>query len=121
MGFFSNAQSWISPALETAAGETINYYRGTKRIAVTAVRGSSEFTEFETTGEIRAQSRTFDWLIATDQLVIDGFEVRPERGDQLELADGTRYDVAAATGSSPWEWSDAYKTHFRVHTTERAV
>lgn len=121
MSYLSDALSWYSPNLEAVGGETVTYYRGERAIEIQATLGSTTFDQIETTGEIRAQMKSVDFLITPADLSFDGLLGEPQKGDQIKRSTGEVYDVMTASGVAPWEWTDSRKTLYRIHTVRRNV
>ena len=121
MALLDDALAAHAKTLNAAAGETITYKRGTATVSVTAVVGQSQFDEVSTTGEIRPLSKTVDFLVKPSALVLNSAAVLPQRGDQIERADGSVYDVLPGTEGTAWQYSDGRKTFLRIHCVKRVA
>ncbi len=103
------------------AWETCTYARGAAKWAFTEVVVESQFDEVSTTGEIRPLSKTVDFLVKPAALVLDSATVLPQRGDQIEKADGSVYDVLPGTEGTAWQYSDGRRTFLRIHCVKRVA
>ena len=121
MALIDTALSAHVTTLNTAAGQTITYKRGTATVSLTAVVGQSQFEDVTSTGEIRQLSKTVDWIVAPSALVLDGSVTVPQRGDQISKADGSTYDVLPGTEGTAWQYSDGRQALLRIHTVKRVA
>ena len=119
MSLFSDALSFGENRRQESAGECVTYARGEDQIEVMAVRGNSQFEEVPGDMEARVSIRMLPWLIRAEELVIDGAEVEPQRGDQIVSGDGLIYDVLPGPEGNHWRWSNQYKTTYRIHSVNR--
>lgn len=101
-------------SLKVAAGETVQYVRGSTSFYVTAVVGQSTFDEGAGDGESRVLTKSVDFMIHRDDLATD-----PQRGDQIKKSNGEVYDLLPGSGNASWQWSDGRQTHYRIHTVRR--
>lgn len=122
MGLIDDALRFHADTLESAAGETVTYIRGSQQTTgITAVRGKSQFEEFASEGEMRVQSKMTDWLIRVANLKLDGVAVEPERGDQIKTADGQVFEVFPGPDGEHWRWLEERQYTFRIHSVRRSV
>lgn len=121
MALLDDALAAHVTTLNAAAGETVTYKRGSSTVSITAVVGQSQFDEVSTTGEIRPLSKTVDFLVKPSALVLDSETVLPQRGDQIEKADGSVYDVLPGTEGTAWQYSDGRRTFLRIHCVKRVA
>ena len=116
MNLMQEALGLHATTLQAAAGEKITYRRGTQSVVVSAVPGETEFEEFGSEGEFRAQIKYTDWLIKPGCLKFDGQPITPERGDEIERKDGERFHVLPGNQNATWRWANAHRTHYRIHS-----
>ncbi len=121
MALLDDALAAHVTTLNAAAGETITFKRGSATVSITAVVGQSQFDEMSTTGEIRPLSKTVDFLVKPSALVLDSAQVVPQRGDQIERADSSVYDVLPGSEGTAWQYSDGRKTFLRIHCVKRVA
>jgi hypothetical protein len=114
MNMLNDALALHWKSLKVAAGETVQYVRGSSVSDVSAVIGQSEFEEASGEGETRTLRKSTDFLILRDDL---GSE--PQRGDVIKRSTGEVYDLLPGSSGSSWHWSDGRQTHYRIHTILR--
>lgn len=126
MSIFSRALKVHANVLHRTAGEYITYKRGSLSIELRAVPGESRFENPSSDGEFHVETKTVDFLVQPTALWVEhtndtpGYYLEPSRGDQIVRQDGTVQDVIPGASDSVWEWTDSYKTFFRVHTVKRS-
>ncbi len=118
----AQAVAGMSAALQGVAGVEITYHAGARSLAITAVVGRSVWS---IEGEpIANRLETRDYLIAADDLAVDGWRWTPARGDRIEETDGTTttvYEVLAPAGEPCYRPSDPQGVILRVHTQKVAT
>jgi hypothetical protein len=105
-------------SLKVAAGETVQYVRGSSSFYVDAVVGQSIFDESSSDGENRSLAKSVDFLIHRNDLA-KHLATDPQRGDQIKKENGEVYDLLPGSGNTSWQWSDGRQTHYRIHTVRR--
>lgn len=115
----SRASSWLSGAMQDAAGVAVTYTRaGTPpaSLTLTAWVGRTVFSIAQPNGGgNRVEWGERDYLIPAASLTLG----EPARGDRVTevLAEGMRvFEVMAPAGEPAWRWSDQARTVYRVHT-----
>jgi hypothetical protein len=110
--------AWLSGQLKSHAAQVVVYQRGESSIEVRASLGRSEGEQEEGNGLItRFESR--DYLIDVADLLLDDVLSEPLAGDRIiegPLEEGKVYQVAPIPGRPVWEYADAYRNKFRIHT-----
>jgi len=112
---------WLSEQLKAHAAQEVKYRRGSKEVSVRAVVGRSLLKLDDGYGGIRMVWTDRDFLIAAEDLILDGARTLPQRGDQIEqIIDGTKhiFEVLAPGNEPEWRWSDPHQTILRIHTTK---
>ena len=121
MGLASGVD-WLFDVLKStaAAGVTVTYQRGEQQAQLTAVVGQTIFEQTDEYGIInRTESR--DFLIAVEDLALDGQPIEPARGDRIIETDSTgthTYEVMAPGDEPPWRFSDPHRQVYRIHTRQ---
>ena len=122
MSMLSDALAMHATSLLDSAGEKVSYVRGDTTISnVGAVAGQSVFEEVASDGEVRSLTKTVDWIIKPSALVIASAMIEPQRGDRIVKANGESFDVLPGSANTAWQWSDAHRTHYRIHTVRRVA
>lgn len=109
---------WLSKMLRENAAQAVTYQRGESTIEVRASRGRREYEVTDASGFITAYE-SIDWLVDLSDLLIDDIRCEPEQGDRIiegSLEDGVVYQVMPPPGRAAWEYADAYRNKFRIHT-----
>lgn len=110
--------AWLSGQLKSHAAQLVTYQRGASSIEVRANLGRSE-GEQEESGRLITRFESRDYLIDVADLLLDDLASEPQEGDRIiegPLEDGKVYQVAPIPGRTCWEYADAYRNKFRVHT-----
>lgn len=119
----STAGDWLEGQRKSHLSGQVAYCRGEEEIAVAATVGRSAFTVERGHGIYeRVESR--DYLIAAADLIIDGQQTEPQRGDQIKETHGEQtltYEVLAPGDMPPWRYSDPYRRTLRIHTKHVAA
>ena len=119
MSLLSDALAIHASRLKESAGEVVTYRRGSLSAVITAVIGQTVFEELGGDGEIRVQTKSTDFIFATDDLKLDGDAIEPKRGDQVIKTSGDVFDLLPGSFGNSWSWNDGRQTHIRVHTVRR--
>jgi len=111
----------IAQALVTAresAGLDVVVVADGHRIPLKAIRSDAEVEEVRADGTVVA-SKTVDWIVQAEDLVVHGDRVRPQRGYQVEQVVGGKTKIFAmmpAGGDECYEPVGPDETAFRIHT-----
>lgn len=114
MNVFAESLKFASAAIQSSAGETITYRRGSLSASIEAVRAGISVPDGG--GEIVANADVVDWLVEPAKLVLDQNVVTPQRSDQIVDASGQVYDLLPG---NPSDFSDSFETYHRIHTVRR--
>jgi hypothetical protein len=94
----------------------IVYHRDDDSLSFSAIKGKT--IEQAVDGQaVVAEVEHADWIFKVSELA-DLTPATPGKGDWIEDAAGTRYDVCERTGTGWWKHVDPAKTWVRVMTTE---
>ena len=111
---------WLASKLKTHASLTITYARGEDAVELRATPGHTEFEVTEPDGAV-IQRQTRDYLVLTEDLVIDGAEALPMKGDVVRETRGDIthvYEVSAPGSERCYRFSDPYRKMLRIHTQQ---
>lgn len=115
--------AWLEVQRTQFATRPVTYRRGANSVAVLATVGRTEFQVDNGYGLIeRVESR--DYLISTDDLVLNNVAALPERSDQIRETVGEQtfvYEVLAPGKEPVWRYSDPYRRTLRIHTKHVAT
>jgi hypothetical protein len=109
---------WLVDQLKRFAARPVLYCRGQQQVSVSALSGKQLLKLADGRGNVRMEWTDKDFLIQAADLVLEGKEVLPQRGDQIRDQVGDKvfiYEVMAPTGEPPWRWSDPYRKLLRIH------
>jgi hypothetical protein len=109
-------------AVKAVAGVRAVYTRGGDSVTVWAVPASTNWTiEGTGGGGVRASDRSADWLILAADLMLNGEQVEPERGDVVTVAGVSFRVLPFGPQDALWSWVDRDGESFRrIHTRARA-
>lgn len=114
----TDAIAWGVAKQKATQGVAITYSRtGVGSVSLTAIPGNTR-TEMVTDEGFSLPATPQDFLILALELELDSVQVEPERGDAIELSDGTVFHVVPRDGETCFRWSDNHRTVYRVHVTE---
>jgi len=96
----------------------VTYQRGEDAVEVHAAIGRTVFEIDDGFGLIeKVESR--DYLVPAAELVLEGSQVLPERGDRIRETQDSKvfvYEVMAPGKEPHFRFSDAYRRTLRIHT-----
>lgn len=118
-----NAQSKaIGAALRATSrlqGGAIVYRRAGKQVSLTSCFGKTLFDVQDKNGIVTAWESA-DFLVAAENLVLNGVKFEPQRGDRIERTVESRqleYEVMGpAAGHEAFRYSDPQRLVLRIHT-----
>ena len=122
-GFNADIAGGIASMFPVAGVEVI-YQRGSDWVKLLAVQGQSKFRIGGV--ETFALSRTRDWILRAEDLVLAGQQTEPRRGDTITVDVGNKrltYSVTRPDDAKeqPFRYVDHAGMYIRVHTTLKGV
>ncbi|MGD8453653.1 MAG: hypothetical protein PVJ57_17715 [Phycisphaerae bacterium] len=115
--------AWLSRQRTQHCASLVTYEDHGSRVDVRATVGRTAFEQVDEFGVVhRTESR--DFLIAAEDLVLDGAVVLPRGGARIREPAGGQtfvYEVMAPGGEPPWRYSDAFRRTLRIHTKHVAT
>ena len=111
---------WLEDQRVKHMTRSVLYGRGASSVEVPATIGRTVFEVDDGYGVLeRTESR--DYLILAGDLVVDGQQTLPERGDRIRETQDTQifvYEVMAPGKEPAWRYSDPYRKTLRIHTKQ---
>ena len=98
----------------------VTYARGALSAELPATIGKTVF-ELDTGRGVLEKTESRDFLVRACDLVLDGSETLPRRGDHIREESGAVvyvYEVMAPGKEPTWRWSDDYRRTLRIHTKQ---
>ena len=114
------ACDWLGGMRLKHASQSVTYSRGNSSVDVQATLGKTDYEVADESG-LTVQAVATDFLVAADQLVLDGIRTLPRPGDRIRLADGEQvkvYEVLDLAGGGHYRPSDPYAVTLRIHTKQ---
>ena len=111
---------WLEDMRAEHATRSVTYHRGADSVQVQATVGKTIF-EIDNGYGILEKVESRDYLILTVDLVLNGQEILPQRGDQVKETDGSKtytYEVMAPGKEPHYRFSDPYRKTLRIHTKQ---
>lgn len=109
----------LAAVLRKSASRPVTYCRGTHRVAVHATVSRKVLDAITANGTVVTIER-WDFLVAAEELAINGQKITPQPGDTLRetLGGVTRvYEVGnPVAGSDCYTFSDSSRIILRIHT-----
>lgn len=119
----ATAQADLMSQMNTAAGETVTYRRGSDDVEITAVVGRTAYELIDQTGSA-LQTSSIDFIVAPADLVLDSVTVTPEPGDEIDrtIEGGATatYDVRPDGGLACFQL-DPSRMQMRIRARLKAV
>jgi len=109
---------WLEEQRREQLSRTVTYRRGSSTVQVPATVGATRFEVDDGYGLVIEQEMR-DYLIATADLVLDGEQTLPERGDEiLEEREGVTYvyEVMELGAEQHYRTCDPAGKTLRIHT-----
>ena len=111
---------WLSGQLKSYASQSVTYARGAYSVTVDATVGRTIFDPGDGVATYQKwESR--DYLIDTADLILNGSQTLPARGDTItETIGGVSvvYEVTSPKDTPHFVYSDAYRKKLRIHTSQ---
>lgn len=102
---FQVAAKAALPAFSGVFGESVAYSREGLAVTLTALRNSQGADVVDAQG-VYARAHRLEFTVKASDLVLNGAEVEPRRGDMVTDGDGAEYDVQAGAdyleGTDEW-------------------
>ncbi|AMV18908.1 hypothetical protein [Planctomyces sp. SH-PL14] len=111
----------VFDALDEIESVCITYRRGNQSVDLRAVVGETRSIDDTGKGQV-ITSRTRDYLIRTDALVLNGEQVEPRTLDKIEQeinGVATTWTVRNDDAGECFRYSDRSRRRLRIHTQER--
>ncbi|MBN2377055.1 MAG: hypothetical protein JXD22_11680 [Sedimentisphaerales bacterium] len=108
---------WLGSMMKTHASQSVVYWRDVNSVTVDATLGRTFYDDVDGNG-FAVKSHTTDFIIDTDDLLLNSVKIEPEVGDLIKVTRADRVDVfeVSRLSDSCWNYSDAYAQFFRIHT-----
>ena len=114
MNLLKDSSDWLEGMRTKYTTREIVYKRDGVSVALLASVGKTVFSISRDQGGFeRYESR--DYLILASDLILDGTETLPQRGD-LILEDNHVYEVLVPGNEPCFRYSDLYRKSLRIHT-----
>lgn len=118
MGFHDDIAAGLGD-LRGFMGVSGVYSRGAASVTVTASPGSTPVEQVVDDLGTTVRTAGTDWLIAVDELILDGSPATPRPGDVFTV-DGIEWEVRPLGSEPCFTYSDAMGTQYRIHTKQKA-
>jgi len=115
--------TWLDDQRHQHMTRSVSYARGSSTVEVQATIGRTVFEQADEFGIVQ-KTETRDYLIRTEDLVLDGQVTLPKRGDLIREAEGTTtfvYEVLSPGDEPVFRYSDPYRKTLRIHTKHIAT
>ena len=111
--------AWLDGQLKANASQTVTSARGYSSVDLPATYGMKLLKLDDGFGGIRLEWTDMDFGISAADLVLDGEQVEPARGDLIYIQAPTGveiFEVFPFGNEPPWRWSDPHRNRYRIHT-----
>ena len=108
--------TWLKDKRSEHMTSTVRYIRGAHSVNLAATIGRTLFETDDQHG-VAMKLETRDYLIETEDLIINGAATLPMAGDKIwEVAADSMYEVMNTPGEPCWRYSGTSRGTLRVHT-----
>jgi hypothetical protein len=119
----AQGNAWLEDQRHRYLTLTVTYRRGDQSVQVQATIGRTIFRLDAPSDGFGVTTRyvSRDYLVRATDLVLNGEQTLPQRGDQIVEASGggTVHEVMGPGGGEPdWRFSDPQRLTLRIHTKE---
>lgn len=118
MSLMQDGLAWLADRLKESAGQSATYTRGEDTASVTVWLATPRPEQDGIDGVILERYDLMDVRMLAADLVIDGSETLPQRGDRISIARSTGtdvYEVMAHGNEPPYWWPDTDHVQVGVH------
>ncbi len=132
MNLIQDAMAIHAEAHTEANGVPYLVKRGRIQNVMMATPATPRIGDEETAMDAQIQVKAQDFLIRPEAYILGGQNVEPADGDTVWPINQAQYEetgtitptgeifeVGSADSPGAWNWSDGYRTFFRVHTVRR--
>lgn len=121
MSLLARSARFLGTALKSVAKERIAYARGVNCLTLEAIPGRHE-NQLDAIEEQQASAREFDWIVCSNELLIDGRKIEPQLGDVITWCDldgnDRTYHVVQGQLDRCFSVVDQLGILYRIHTVE---
>ena len=117
------SSAWLDGQNVKHRSRLVTYQRVDDTVEVHATIGKTVF-EVDDAFEVIERVESRDFLLPAAELVLDGKQVLPERGDRIRETQDDKvyvYEVLAPGRAPHWKFSDDYRRTLRIHTKHVAT
>jgi len=111
--------TWLDRQRHNHLTWTVVYQRGELSVQVQATAAQTQCRIIDEYGQAVWVTQR-DYLIRTEDLILDGNEVLPQRGDRIRDTQRNKvfvYEVMGPGGGEPdWRYWDRHRRTLRIHT-----
>lgn len=108
--------AWLAAKLHDFAARDVEYRRGGLAVTLRATLGHTKYEQADASGIVTTQESR-DYLVRATDLVLGGFLVLPEVGD--EIVEGAFVHVVLPLPNEEhFRFSDPYRVMLRIHTKQ---
>ena len=101
-------------AARVMSGVTATYTRGAHSVLLKVLQGQTQLTAAGDNGII-VVGNAHDFLILVEELILNGSQTLPLRGDTITV-NGTVFTVLTMAGDAQYRYTDQERKIIRVHT-----
>lgn len=124
MSAFANAMANVHRTLKSQAGVKIRYEQDGAAVTLTAIPGSTPVELYGPDNDAEISTRYADWLVAPEDLVLNGAETKPKRNAKITvtqtghaLKDATYRTAELPTQREVWRYSEEHgRAWLRIHS-----
>jgi hypothetical protein len=117
----AQGSAWLEDQRHRYLTLTVTYRRGDQSVQVQATIGRTIF-RLDAPGDgfgVTTRYVSRDYLIRAADLVLNGEQTLPQRGDEIVESNGVTHEVMGpGSGEPDWRFSDPQRLTLRIHTKE---
>lgn len=123
MNLLNTAVRILNTSLQMLGGESVIYRRGNDSIDIIAVPVRTSHDDYSTEDDVSLTARERDWIVLTEELVLDGVMISPQRGDEIDFIDALErkhtFQVLPRAGDRCFRHTDPTLAQLRIYSVER--
>jgi len=114
------AVGWLGDQRTAHLSRSVTYVRGAETVELSATPGNTLYEVMDESGAT-VQAKATDFIVAADDLVLNGVKATPQIGARIRMAAGDQtlvFEVLDLAGSGHYRPADPYGTALRIHTKQ---
>ncbi len=112
--------AWLDGMRQAHLSRQVTYERGVDSVEMAATLGATTYEAADEAG-VTVQAKATDFIVSAEALVLGGAMTRPQVGDRIRVASGTKvlvFEVLDLGGGGHYRPSDPHGRMLRIHAKQ---